>query len=274
MTFFYFKFHPLCGKLKITHLAFADDLLLLSRGDIYSIQKLYQCVKDFGEISGLEANPSKYAIFYGGIEEDVKASINSCLGFHEGSLLIKYLGVPLICKRLSYIDCTPLFKKITNQFQFCLKNQKLTFAGRLQIIKSVVYRLPLVAWDKICKEKKCGGLGIFSAKTWNLVLALKTICMKVGDSWMWKQLLKARDKAIIICGGIENLKSYISSCCKNSKIQLSKLYSAISLVAGNVNRKQEIIFSLIVSALMGYGITSWIGSNLNGRLVIGYVMLD
>ncbi|XP_020251372.1 uncharacterized protein LOC109828828 [Asparagus officinalis] len=59
--------------------------------------------------------------------------------------------------------------------------------------------------------------------------------MKVGDSWMWKQLIKARDKAITICGGIENLKRCINSCCKNSSIQLSKLYSAISPVSNKVN---------------------------------------
>lgn len=28
-----FNYHPRCGKLKITHLAFADDLMLMARGD-------------------------------------------------------------------------------------------------------------------------------------------------------------------------------------------------------------------------------------------------
>lgn len=32
-----FNFHPKCGKLFITHLGFADDLLLFGRGDLTSV---------------------------------------------------------------------------------------------------------------------------------------------------------------------------------------------------------------------------------------------
>ncbi|KAL0336702.1 UNVERIFIED_CONTAM: hypothetical protein Sradi_4882100 [Sesamum radiatum] len=35
-----FNFHPKCAKLKITHLLFADDLMLFSRGDLPSIHIL------------------------------------------------------------------------------------------------------------------------------------------------------------------------------------------------------------------------------------------
>ncbi|XP_020262887.1 uncharacterized protein LOC109838866 [Asparagus officinalis] len=51
---------------------------------------------------------------------------------------------------------------------------------------------------------------------------------KKGDSWMWKQLLKVRDKCLVLCGGIENLKQLINSCCVNSKVQISGLYSSLS----------------------------------------------
>ncbi|XP_020266944.1 uncharacterized protein LOC109842484 [Asparagus officinalis] len=274
------------------YLFILDDLLLFCKGDSYSVNKLFQCVKSFGDCSGLEANPSKCSIFYGGVSEDTKQMINNSLGFCEGKLPIRYLGLPLICKRMSFIDCNPLLLKISNQFQSCMKNKNLSYAGRIQIIKSVIlgvqifwtssYILPvkvlqkidelcrsflwgksdqtfksaLVSWSKVCVHKKNGGLGIFSARLWNTAAALKILWSihmnkeqlwikwshenyiknssiwhinpKKGDSWMWKQLLKIRDKCLELCGGTENLKQLINSCCVNSKVQISSLYSSLS----------------------------------------------
>ncbi|XP_020259573.1 uncharacterized protein LOC109836061 [Asparagus officinalis] len=206
-----FKYHPRCGKLKITHLVFADDLLLFAKGDILSVQHLNQCLNDFSTTTGLVANPEKSSIFYGGVSDTVKTSIGDCLGFKEGVWPIKYLGVPLLYKRLSYVDCLPLLNKISGQFQNWMKCKTLSYAGRIQVIKSVIlgvqiywtssYILPmkvlhkidelcrnylwgkkdqslktaLVSWDKICLSKDQGGLGIFSAVIWNRASALRNL---------------------------------------------------------------------------------------------------
>lgn len=42
-----FNFHPKCQPLGITPLAYADDLLLLSRGDIESVNIPKECLNDF-----------------------------------------------------------------------------------------------------------------------------------------------------------------------------------------------------------------------------------
>jgi hypothetical protein len=52
-----FRFHPKCSLQGITHLAFADDVLLLSRGDSSSVLCLLQQLTLFGRISGLDINP-------------------------------------------------------------------------------------------------------------------------------------------------------------------------------------------------------------------------
>ncbi|XP_020259065.1 uncharacterized protein LOC109835503 [Asparagus officinalis] len=193
-----FKFHPKCGRQKISHLIFADDLLLFCKGDLNSVQKIHQCINRFSQVSGLQANPNKCAIFYGGVDDAIKESIQNYLGYTEGKMPIRYLGVPLVCKRLNYLDCNPLISKISSQLQNSLKNRKLSYAGRLQVIKSVIlgiqiywtssYVLPvkvlqkvdklcrnflwgkgdltfkqsLVSWDRVCTSKLYGGLGIFS----------------------------------------------------------------------------------------------------------------
>ncbi|XP_020258390.1 uncharacterized protein LOC109834785 [Asparagus officinalis] len=287
-----FRYHPKCKNLKITHLIFADDLLLFAKGDLYSVQRLYQCFKDFSATIGLEANLNKCSIYFGGVQDSVKSDINNFLGFIQGAISFRYLGVPLICKRLSYVDCSPLIDSISNQFQKCLKHKNLSYAGRLQVIKSVIlgiqnywtsnfilpvkitmkmdelcrkflwgktensFKVPLVSWDKVCYDKKYGGLGVFSASIWNLASALRSlwyihvnkeilwikwihgnylkhldiwqVSVRTGDSWMWKQLIRVRDKAVSACGGVENLKKILNSCYKNSKIQISAVYAVFS----------------------------------------------
>ena len=36
-----FKFHPNCASIQLSHLAFADDIMLLSRGDIPSVSTMF-----------------------------------------------------------------------------------------------------------------------------------------------------------------------------------------------------------------------------------------
>lgn len=42
-----FNYHPKCAPLKITHLTFADDLMLFARGDTTSIRILMNCLANF-----------------------------------------------------------------------------------------------------------------------------------------------------------------------------------------------------------------------------------
>ncbi|KAL0455517.1 UNVERIFIED_CONTAM: hypothetical protein Slati_0890900 [Sesamum latifolium] len=69
-----------------------------------------------------------------------RQAILDLMGFQEGSLPIKYLGVPLISSRLTIADCQPLIDKIDNRLagwsQF-----NLSLAGRTQLIKSVLSSL-------------------------------------------------------------------------------------------------------------------------------------
>ena len=60
-----FKYHPKRSKLAITHLCFADDLLLFSRGDLESIKMLQRCFSEFSQASGLQANLTKSSIYCG-----------------------------------------------------------------------------------------------------------------------------------------------------------------------------------------------------------------
>lgn len=47
-------FHSKCLNMRITHLDYADDLLIFSRGDFQSVSLIMNCLSEFGDMAGLE----------------------------------------------------------------------------------------------------------------------------------------------------------------------------------------------------------------------------
>lgn len=142
-----FNYHPKCSKMNIIQLSFADDLLLFSRGDIMSVQLVFQCFQQFSKASGLIANKEKSSIIFGGVREEQQQQILDGLGFVKGELPVRYLGVPLSTKRLSLIQCQPLIEKMLGRIQ-SWTTKFLSYAGRIQLIKSVLFSIQIY-WSQI-----------------------------------------------------------------------------------------------------------------------------
>ena len=193
-----FNYHPKCSSLGISHIAFADDVLLLCRGDPGSVGIMHQQLQSFGNVSGLDLNPSKSSIYFGGVKETVKADILQMTGFVEGSFPFTYLGVPLSPHRLLTSQYTPLLNKLESAIQGWM-GKFLSYAGRLELLRSVlngmvqfwigIFPIPgvvlsriiricrsflwsgcigkrtaLVAWHRVCLPKTEGGLGLLDLK--------------------------------------------------------------------------------------------------------------
>ena len=135
-----FEFHPGCKQIKLSHLCFADDLFIFAKGNVDSVQITLDELTKFEAFSGMHVNKQKSAIFFAGIEDSVKATLLGMTGFSPGSLPMKYLGVPLISSKLSHSNCQPLLDKIMARIHSWTSNC-LSFAGRLQLISSVVYSI-------------------------------------------------------------------------------------------------------------------------------------
>ena len=108
-----FKLHPQCENLKITHLSFADDLMIFVAADLHSVQLVKDTLDEFKELFGLSVNHSKSEVFCAAVPTVLQDQILSILQFRVGKLLVRYLGMPLIARRLSYSYCIPLIEKIT-----------------------------------------------------------------------------------------------------------------------------------------------------------------
>lgn len=57
-----YQFHPKCGAVKLTHLCFADDVLLFSEDIIQSLDNVNKILLEFAELPSLRVNPSQSSL--------------------------------------------------------------------------------------------------------------------------------------------------------------------------------------------------------------------
>ncbi|XP_071740858.1 uncharacterized protein [Rutidosis leptorrhynchoides] len=200
-----FRFHPNCGKLNIINLCFADDLFIFSYANPGSVTVIAEALDEFKRCSGLVPSLAKSTTFFANVSNVVKAAILEILPFDEGMLPVKYLGVPLVSSSLFHRDCKILVDRVRDRISDW-KNKFLSYAGRVQLITSVLTTMQLywqsafivpiaiikeieglirgfiwcqgemkrgkakVKWSRICLPKQEGGLGIKRLKEWNVAL--------------------------------------------------------------------------------------------------------
>ncbi|CAL9217574.1 unnamed protein product, partial [Arabidopsis halleri] len=88
-----FSPHPRCLAPLVTHLIFADDVLVFFDGSEASIGGILNILEDFKEGSGLGINMSKTALLLDGGDFDRNRLISERFGLSHGSLPFRYLGV-------------------------------------------------------------------------------------------------------------------------------------------------------------------------------------
>ncbi|WMV57204.1 hypothetical protein MTR67_050589 [Solanum verrucosum] len=195
-----FRYHPMCKKVKLTHLIFADDLMILCKGNLASVNRVMEALSHFSAATCLEANMEKSSVFLAGIN-DTRNQIIKRTGFAIGEFPIKYLVLPLSPKKWRKTDCWSLIDKITQRINVTY-SKKLSYVRRLQVINDVLFsihsfwgavfilpqsvlkevdkicmsylwgssdeekkKVALVSWDKVCHPKRRGGLNIKGSNT-------------------------------------------------------------------------------------------------------------
>ena len=81
-----FQFHRRCKPMKLTHLRFADDLILCCKGEFTLVYLLLHAFKLFSESSCLKANMVKSSLFCCGITEGEVQRIVAVSGLSKSTL--------------------------------------------------------------------------------------------------------------------------------------------------------------------------------------------
>lgn len=132
-----FHHHPKCSKLRLTHLAFADDLMIFTRGDADSVRIISNTLHQFNLISGLQINAAKSKIFAAGITQEQFLELQNISNFSPGEFPIKYLGLPLMHGKIKCSHFSPLIENNANRLSDW-STGTLSYAGRLELIAAVI----------------------------------------------------------------------------------------------------------------------------------------
>jgi exonuclease III len=198
-----------------SHSQFVDDTLLMITPTVRDANKLNSILSDFSDASGMLLNLDKSKLFFFNTPIPVQVHLSTLLGIARSSLPSTYLGIPLSGESAKSISWDSLLLSLANR----LNNwtfRPLNIAARLILLKSVLQALPtylftalaapvsvikairsiqrnflwqghhsnkkwaLVGWEKLCKPKKLGGLGIRDPGKMNKVMGAKMW-------WRWLQ---------------------------------------------------------------------------------------
>ncbi|XP_074298083.1 uncharacterized protein LOC141628895 [Silene latifolia] len=76
----YFGHHPLCKRINLTHLCFADDLIMFCKDERASIDLLLKAFNYFSEATGLVMNSGKSNFYANGVLDSLIREIEQATG--------------------------------------------------------------------------------------------------------------------------------------------------------------------------------------------------
>ncbi|KAA3472034.1 non-LTR retrotransposon transposase [Gossypium australe] len=193
----------------LTHLFFADDLLLFAEGSMAQVDIIKETMSRFCKASGQKISLDKSVMMVSArTGNQLAKDLASRMGIKVTKDLGKYLGVPTINGRITKNTFQEVITRVHKRLEGW-QTQFLSFAGRLTLIKSITSTIPLytmqtlplpasvcdeidtankrflwagdhtkkamhqVKWRTVCTAKDRGGLGLRSMRQANLTSLAK-----------------------------------------------------------------------------------------------------
>ncbi|KAJ6795099.1 Uncharacterized protein M6B38_227070 [Iris pallida] len=211
----------------VSHLIYADDLLVLLRPSMRGMRELAAVMEEFGQLSGLRLNRDKSKVYFSS-SWTLKEERALELGVEKGDLPVKYLGVPLSVNYAKDRDCQSLVNFAQRRVEGW-QAAGLSFGGRIELVRSVISAIALfwlqsimvplatirkiegicakfiwhggihaISWEQLCRPRKEGGVGLRSLVSVREAAGIKLAWRFLqGDSlwsaWMTSRYLRGRN---------------------------------------------------------------------------------
>lgn len=115
---------------KINHLSYADDTIIFTSADRYSLKKIVSVLQAYETQSGQKINKEKSGFFmHQNAATTHKQLVEECTGISRGQFPLKYLGCPIFHARKRKIHYADLIQKVKSRLQ-ALKGNMLSYGGK------------------------------------------------------------------------------------------------------------------------------------------------
>ncbi|XP_057432117.1 uncharacterized protein LOC130724865 [Lotus japonicus] len=196
------------SNLKLSHLLFADDLLLFIRANVEQVTLAKDILASFCKASGLRVNEGKSrAMGQKNLSQVMKSRLSDLTGISFSSNIGKYLGFPIFSTRATIRDFQFLVDRVNSRVA-SWKHHLLNRAGKTTLAQSVLSSMSTYcmqhAWipTGVCDDidaairRKLGGLGLRKARDHVTALLGENVWQVInGERKPWA-IQKARDVII------------------------------------------------------------------------------
>ncbi|KAL9688387.1 hypothetical protein QQ045_032808 [Rhodiola kirilowii] len=212
-----FNYHPKCARVNLSHLMFADDVIIFSKAAQTSLLMIKDVLETFYRFLGLKINSKKSSVYFGDCSDGDSRFMADLVGFQLAKPQFIYLGIPVDGRALRRVAYNVLIDKMTSKIN-SWSARCLSYSGRLVLVKHVlgminsywmrVLSFPksvfrkitsicrsylwagssyskrsLLAWKVVCLPKSNGGLGLVvkNLMVFNKALLLRQVwdlCLK------------------------------------------------------------------------------------------------
>lgn len=121
---------------KITHLIYADDLIIVIKASTHAIDTLKDIFYHLELYGELKLNEGKTKCYFNKFCKD-KQRLLIRIGVSEGELSVKYLRIPLSTNTITDRECAKLIDKVREKVQGWM-SKLLSFAGRVELVHTMI----------------------------------------------------------------------------------------------------------------------------------------